>query len=239
MDGTSMKNWRLARLRAFGAAGFLVVALLGAFAGSALAGPESGVDIVVHDGDAETTAQGNPPTACTFHLHFQAGTAISGAFQVRAGDDDGDVVADGLFDTASGDSRAPASGVFELDPGSYVVTWDDETEQDRSFDEQAVVVACEAPVDSGSQPPAPSGEELPAASGEELPAEGSGEELPAGGVGGITTTPPPTDAVAPTAGSSDLRPALALLMGIGGLGLFLTRRQRRDILVGRATINRS
>ena len=231
MDRAGSSHLFRQRARAAGAACSLVVALLVVFTGPALAGPESGVDVVVHDGDTETVAGGDTPTACTFHLHFQADAAVTGAFQIRAGDEDGKVIEDGEFDTASGDSRAPATGVFELDPGTYTVTWDDELEVDRSFDEQAITVACEAPVDSG-------GGEVPVESGgEELPAESGGEELPAGGVGGITTTPPPTDASPSVTGrQSDLRPTLAFLVGIGGLGLFLARRQTRSAHLGRETV---
>jgi hypothetical protein len=224
MDRTESEHSLLRRLLVIWAAAFLVVALLGVSARPALAGPESGVDVVVHEGDTETTAAGDPPTACTFHLHFQADTAISGAFQIRAGDEDGQAVADGLFDTASGDSRAPASGVYELDEGLYVVTWDDEIEQDRSFDQQAIEVACgeELPAESG-------GEELPAESGgEELPVEGGGP--PGGGELGIVgtpqPTPPATDTVAPNAPRTDLRPTLGLLALVVGIALWLTARVR-------------
>jgi hypothetical protein len=222
----SQHSLLLARLLAVAAAAFLVVALLGVSAGSVLAGPESGVDVVVHEGDSETTAAGDPPTACTFHLHFQADTAISGAFQIRAGDEGGVAVAEGLFDTESGDSRAPASGVYELDEGIYVVTWDDEVEQDRSFDEQAIEVDCgeELPAESG-------GGGLPAESGgEELPAEGGGGEAPGGGELGIVGTPQPTlpatDTAAPIAPRTDLRPTLGLLALVAGIALLLTPRVR-------------
>jgi hypothetical protein len=225
MDRAESEHSLLRRLLVVGAAAFLVVALLGVSAGPAQAGPESGVDVVVHEGDTETTAAGDPPTACTFHLHFQADTAISGAFQIRAGDEDGQAVADGLFDTESGDSRAPASGVYELDAGLYVVTWDDEIEQDRSFDQQAIEVACgeELPAESG-------GEELPAESGgEELPVEGGGG-APGGGELGIVGTPQPTlpatDTLAANAPRTDLRPTLGLLALVAGVALWLTRRVR-------------
>ncbi len=132
------------RLAAVSTASLLALGLLGLSATAALAGPASGVDVVVHDGDTETVAPGDPPTACTFHLHFQADTAITGAFDIHEGDEDGPIVEDGLFDTSSGDSRAPATGVFELAEGSYTVTWDDELVRDRSFDQQAIEVVCEA-----------------------------------------------------------------------------------------------
>jgi hypothetical protein len=131
------------RLAAVLTASVLALGLLGVSAAAVLAGPESGVDVVVHDGNTETVAPGDPPTACTFHLHFLADTAITGAFDIHRGDEDGPVVEDGLFDTTSGDSRAPATGVFELAEGSYTVTWDDELERDRSFDEQPIEVVCE------------------------------------------------------------------------------------------------
>ena len=131
------------RLAAVLTASVLALGLLGVSAAAVLAGPESGVDLVVHDGNTETVAPGDPPTACTFHLHFEADTAITGAFDIHRGDEDGPVVEDGLFDTSSGDSRAPATGVFDLAEGSYTVTWDDELERDRSFDEQAIEVVCE------------------------------------------------------------------------------------------------
>ena len=131
------------RLAGVATASLLALGLLGFSATAALAGPASGVDVVVHDGNTESVAPGDPPTACTFHLHFLADTAITGAFDIHKGDEDGPIVEDGLFDTTSGDSRAPASGVFDLPEGSYTVTWDDEIERDRSFDQQAIEVVCE------------------------------------------------------------------------------------------------
>src|SRR5688572_29622958 len=123
-------------------AALLAMGLLGLTAGSVLAAPESGVDVIVHVGDTESVAPGDPPTACTFHLHFQAEEAISGAFDIHEGDEDGPVVESGLFDTSGGDSRAPGTGVFALAEGSYTVTWDDELERDHSFDEQPIEVVC-------------------------------------------------------------------------------------------------
>ena len=143
MDTARSKPPAFKRLAAITTASLLALGLLGLSATAALAGPESGVDVVVHVADTETVAPGDPPTACTFHLHFQADTAITGAFDIHRGDEDGPVVEDGLFDTSSGDSRAPATGVFDLGEGSYTVTWDDELERDRSFDEQAIEVVCE------------------------------------------------------------------------------------------------
>ena len=222
------------RLGAIGAATLLAVGLLGLSAAAALAGPESGVDVVVHDGATETVAPGDPPTACTFHLHFQAATAISGGWQIRPGDEHAASVVEGMFDTTSGDSRAPASGVFELDPGTYVVTWDDELEQDRSFDEQTVVVACQAATasPSGSEQPISSGSASP--SGSELPAQSesappSGSELPVGGptgsVAGVTVTPPATDsgAAPPPSGSAAWLP-ISILIGLTALLLARTMR---------------
>lgn len=241
MDRAGTEHSLMNRLIAPGAAALLAIALLGASAGAVLAGPESGVDVVVHDGNTETVAAGSPPTACTFHLHFQASTAISGAFEIRADDDDGPAVADGLFDTTSGDSRAPASGVYELDEGLYFVIWDDEIEMDHSYDQQAIEVVCEAPSPTGteapieSESPSPTGSELPAESeapsptGSELPAESEqpaptgselpiGGEAPTGGVAGVTVTPPATDTTptrAATASSVEL--AVAVLLGLSGM----------------------
>jgi hypothetical protein len=130
-------------LAAIATATFLAIGLLGLSSAAVLAGPESGVDVVVHDGNSETVAPGDPPTACTFHLHFQADTAITGAFDIHEGDEHGTVVESGLFDTTSGDSRAPETGVYALANGSYTITWDDEIERDRSFDEQPIEVLCQ------------------------------------------------------------------------------------------------
>ncbi len=143
MDTVRSNRPAYKRLAAVTTASLVALGLLGLSATAALAGPASGVDVVVHDGDTETVAPGDPPTACTFHLHFQADTAITGAFDIHEGDEDGPIVEDGLFDTSSGDSRAPATGVFELAEGSYTVTWDDELVRDRSFDQQAIEVVCE------------------------------------------------------------------------------------------------
>ena len=212
------------RLLPVASAWLLAIGLIGATSAIALAGPESGVDVVVHVADTEDAAPGDPPTACTFHLHFQAAEALTGYFDIRAGDEDGAVVADGEFDTTTGDS---ATGVFELDPGAYLITWDDEAEVDRSFDEQAIVVACEAPSPTGSElpigseAPSPSGSELPigsegpAPSGSELPVSGG---APTGGVAGVAMTPPATDTGAPAskAGSSAALP-IAIMLGLTAL----------------------
>jgi hypothetical protein len=228
-------------LAAFATAGILAFALLGLSAAAVLAGPESGVDVVVHDGDTEAIAPGDPPTACTFHLHFTAGTAITGGYQIRPGTEDAAPVVEGEFDTTSGDSRAPASGVFQLDPGTYVITWDDELEQDTSFDQQTVEVACEAvvpPPPPPSQPtPTPTGTEQPGGgtaptpTGTEQPGGGAaptptGGELPAGGVGGVTVTPPATDTAAATAPADSSAAALpvAALAVLAGLLLAWTMR---------------
>ena len=228
------------RLAAIASASTLAAALLGLSAAAVLAGPESGVDVVVHDGTTESVAPGDPPTACTFHLHFTASAATTGAFEIRKGDEDGNDVASGEFDTASGDGRVPATGAFELAEGSYTVIWDDELEMDRSFDEQPIEVVCgEAVVPPPPPPSSPPSvpPELPAQSasasptGEELPVEGTpaptpgGEEAPAGTVAGITVTPPPTDvADAATAGSSNVLPALVAVLGMAGVLLATTTR---------------
>ena len=225
MDGITREASRKRRLLPVASAWLLALGLIGASSAIALAGPESGVDVVVHVGDTEDAAPGDPPTACTFHLHFQAADARMGYFDIREGDDDGPVVADGEFDTTSGDSQ---TGVFELAQGSYVITWDDETEVDRSFDEQAIEVVCEdaspsptgseAPV--GSESPSPTGSELPI--GSENPAP-TGSELPIGGgptgsVAGITVTPPATDTGAPGAtGSSSAALPIAVMLGLTAL----------------------
>jgi outer membrane biosynthesis protein TonB len=226
-------------------ASLLALGLLGLTAGAVLAGPESGVDLVVHVGDTETVAPGDPPTACTFHLHFQADEAISGAFDIHEGDEDGPVVESGLFETTTGDSRAPASGVYALANGSYTVTWDDEIERDHSFDEQPIEVLCEVATPTPTLPPTPAptptptptgseqpGEsETPTPTGSELPAESegptpTGNELPTGSVAGITVTPPATDA-SPTSpkasGGNAILPILAIL---GLAAFFLTSSQR-------------
>jgi hypothetical protein len=226
------------RLTAIGTATLLAIGMLALSAAAALAGPESGVDVVVHDADTETVAPGDPPTACTFHLHFQAGTAIEGGWQIRPGNEDAAPVVEGTFDTTSGDSRAPETGVFELDPGTYVVTWDDEIEQDRSFDEQTVVVACAAPTGSepgasggsaspsGSEPGASGGSASP--SGSELPVAGS----PSGNVAGVTVTPPATDSGTTRAGGgSGAWLAISIIVGLAALLLSRTLRLSSTILV--------
>ena len=157
MDTVTSNRPAYKRLAAVSTASLLALGLLGLSATAALAGPASGVDVVVHDGDTETVAPGDPPTACTFHLHFQADTAITGAFDIHEGDEDGPIVEDGLFDTTSGDSRAPATGVFELAEGSYTVTWDDELVRDRSFDQQAIEVVSRHADSNSSRPDADPG----------------------------------------------------------------------------------
>lgn len=201
----------------------LSLGLIGATSAIALAGPESGVDVVVHVGDTEDVAPGDPPTACTFHLHFQAAEVVTGYYDIRVGDEDGSVLLDGVFDTTSGDDRAPDTGAFELPAGTYVVTWDDEEDVDRSFDQQTVVVACGSgsPSPSGSEQPggsgspSPTGSEAPIGSGNPTP---TGSEAPigsgpTGSVGGIQVTPPATDASAPgrTTSSSAALPILVML----------------------------
>ena len=231
------------RLAAVMTASVLALGMLGLSAAAVLAGAESGVDVVVHDGNTETVAPGDPPTACTFHLHFQADTAISGAFDIRRGDEDGPVVEEGLFDT-SGDSRAPATGVFDLAEGSYTVTWDDEDERDSSFDEQAIEVVCEqatptptpvvptpTPVVPTPTPvvPTPTGEELPVESELPTPAP-TGNDIPVGGVGGVTMTPPATDVAEPaTATTSNAALPVAILLGLSALLMAWTMRLRTEV----------
>jgi hypothetical protein len=225
------------RLLPIASAWLLAIGLIGATSAVALAGPESGVDVVIHVGDTEVAAPGDPPTACTFHLHFQSAEAKTGYFDIRAGDEDGAVVADGTFDTTSGDS---ATGVFALDPGPYLITWDDETEVDRSFDEQAVEVVCEtaptptptgseAPI--GSESPSPTGSELPIGSENPTP---TGSEAPIGGgptgsVAGITVTPPATDTGAPGAsGGSSAALPIGMMLGLTALlGAWAIRHRPR------------
>jgi hypothetical protein len=143
MDTLEAHRRSKSRLAAITAAALLAIGLLGFSSAAVLAGPESGVDVVVHVGNSETVAPGDIPTVCTFHLHFQAATAITGAFDIHEGDEHGTVVESGLFDTTSGDSRAPETGVYSLANGSYTITWDDEIERDRSFDEQPIQVVCQ------------------------------------------------------------------------------------------------
>ena len=201
--GTSRSNRPgLKRLASITTASLLALGLIGLSATAALAGPASGVDVVVHAGNSETVAPGDPPTACTFHLHFQADTAITGAFDIHRGDEDGPIVEDGLFDTSSGDSRAPATGVFELAEGSYTVTWDDELVRDRSFDEQAIEVVCEqtptptpevtpTPTPEVTPTPTPEVTPTPTPEGTPIPTEGTptptGSELPVETEGPIPT----------------------------------------------------
>lgn len=223
MDGVTREVPLKRRLLPVASAWLLAIGLIGASSAIALAGPESGVDVVVHVGDTEDVAPGDPPTACTFHLHFQAAEAVTGYYDIRAGDEDGAVVADGEFDTTTGDS---ATGVFTLDPGAYLITWDDEAEVDRSFDELAIMVACEAPSPTGSE--APVGSESPSPTGSELPVGSenptpTGSEAPVGGaptgsVAGVAMTPPATDTGAPAskAGSSAALP-IGIMLGLTAL----------------------
>lgn len=195
METATSNRPALKRLAAVATASLLALGLLGLSATAALAGPESGVDVVVHVGNTETVAPGDPPTVCTFHLHFQAETAISGAFDIHEGDDDGPIVETGLFDTSSGDSRAPETGVFALANGSYTVTWDDEIERDRSFDQQAIEVVCEeetpGPTPTPEVTPTPTPEATPTPTPDVTPTP-TGSELP-----GETETPTPTGSELP------------------------------------------
>lgn len=238
------------RLAAISTAALLAVGLLGVSAAGVLAGPESGVDIIIHNADTEDVAPGDPPTACTFHLHFVASEAIEGAFEIRAGDEDGDAVVTGLFDTTSGDSRAPDSGVYELDEGTYEIVWDDEVEQDQSFDQQTIVVACEA--ETTPPTPTPTGTEVPVSpspTGSELPVESEaptptgteapvGGEAPTGDVGGVTATPPATDTgEAPTSDSSQ-GGALAIAALLGLTGMLVARTVGVRTAVARERVRR-
>ncbi len=246
--GTSRsKRPAFKRLAAVTTASLLALGLLSLSATAALAGPASGVDVVVHDGNSETVAPGDPPTACTFHLHFQADTAITGAFDIHKGDEDGPIVEDGLFDTSSGDSRAPGTGVFELAGGSYTVTWDDELVRDRSFDQQAIEVVCEqtptptpevTPTPTPEVTPTPTPEVTPTPTGSELPVETegpiptpTGNDLPAGGVGGVTVTPPATD-VAETSSTTSSNAALpvAILLGLSALLVAWSMRLHAEVV---------
>lgn len=259
MDTARSNRPAFKRLAAITTASVLALGLLSLSATAALAGPESGVDVVVHDGNTETVAPGDPPTACTFHLHFQAETAISGAFDIHEGDEDGPIVESGLFDTSSGDGRAPETGVFALANGSYTVTWDDEIDRDRSFDQQAIEVVCQeetptptpevtptptpeaTPTPTPEVTPTPTGSEqpgeteTPSPTGSELPAESegptpTGNELPAGGVGGVTVTPPATD-VAETSPTSSSNVALpvAIMLGLSALIVAWSMRLHTEV----------
>jgi hypothetical protein len=144
MDTMESHRRSIQKLAAIAAASLLAIGLLGFSSVAVLAGIHTGVDVVVHDGNSETVAPGDIPTACAFHLHFQAQANIAGAYEIRAGNENGAAVASGLYDTTdTGDSRAPGSGVFELANGSYTIVWDDETPIDRSFDEQPIQVLCQ------------------------------------------------------------------------------------------------
>jgi hypothetical protein len=223
------------RLAAVLTASVLALGLLGLSASAALAGPKSGVDVVVHDGDTETVAPGDPPTACTFHLHFQAATAISGAFDIHEGDEAGPIVESGLFDTSSGDSRAPETGVFALATGSYTVTWDDEIVRDKSFDQQAIDVVCQetppptpTPTPTPTTAPTPTGSELPAESENPTP---TGNELPAGSDAGVTVTPPATDvAQAPAASTTNAAAPVAIMLGLSALLVAWSMRLHAEVV---------
>jgi hypothetical protein len=200
MDTAGSQFPLVKRLAAVLTASVLAIGLLGLSAATVLAGPESGVDVVVHVADTETVAPGDPPTACTFHLHFQADTAITGAFDIHRGDEDGPVVEDGLFDTTSGDSRAPATGVFDLAEGSYTVTWDDEIERDHSFDQQAIEVVCEqaTPTPTPEVTPTPTPEVTPTPTPEITPTPTPEiTPTPTGTQPGETETPAPTGSELP------------------------------------------
>ena len=239
MDTGGSRSPIVKRLAAVLTASVLALGLLSLSASAALAGPKSGVDVVVHDGDTETVAPGDPPTACTFHLHFQAATAISGAFDIHEGDEAGPIVESGLFDTSSGDSRAPETGVFALATGSYTVTWDDEIVRDKSFDQQAIDVVCQEtppPTPAPTPTPTPTTAPTPTPSGSELPAESenptpTGNELPAGSDAGVTVTPPATDvAAAPSAGTSNAAGPVAIMLGLSALLVAWSMRLHAEVV---------
>ena len=237
MDTADSHSLVVKRLATVLTGSVLAIGLLGVSAAAVLAGPASGVDVVVHVADSETVAPGDPPTVCTFHLHFQADTAISGAFDIHRGDEDGPVVEDGLFDTSSGDSRAPATGVFELAEGSYTVTWDDEIERDRSFDQQAIEVVCEQATPTPTPEVTPTPTPTPTPTGNELPAESggptpTGNELPAGGVGGVTVTPPATDVAeqSPASNSSNAALPVVIMLGLSALLVAWSMRLRTEVV---------
>lgn len=232
MSAQPMPLPRAMSIGAILAAFLLAVAMLGASARTALAGPESGVDLAVHVGDTEEAATGDPPTVCAFHVHFLADTAVEGTWELRSDTRNGSMVATGVYDTTGGDSRAPATGAFEVADGTYYMTWDDELEVDRSFDFQEIVVACPGEQPTGSELPV-----SPGPTGGELPVESTnpgGGELPAGGVRGVTATPPSTDGTAALApAEANLAPALAILFGVSFVALGWALRTR-----GRATARR-
>ncbi len=241
MDTARSNRQAFKRLAAITSASLLALGLLSLSASAALAGPKSGVDVVVHDGDTETVAPGDPPTACTFHLHFQAPTAISGAFDIHEGDKAGPIVESGLFDTSSGDSRAPETGVFALATGSYTVTWDDEIVRDKSFDLQAIDVVCQetpppAPTPTPTPTTAPTPTPTATPTGSELPAESenptpTGNELPAGSDGGVTVTPPATDvAAAPAASTSNAAAPVAIMLGLSALLVAWSMRLHAEVV---------
>ena len=131
----------------------------------------------------------------------------------------------------SGSGSTDADGKLDVGPmtadaGEYNVVVDDETPVDSSSIIEHFALACEggAPVASASA--APGGTDLgvggtPPPTGEE---EGLGGT---GAVGGISVTPPPTDAVAPAtsgAPSNGLPAALLIVAIAGGVSILSARR---------------
>jgi hypothetical protein len=199
----------------------------------------TGVTAVVHEGDTETAPAGGLIDGCTLHLHFSSDADVQGDWAIREGDDFGPNVLTGSYDTSSGDDREPNTGTLTLASGAYFLVWDDESPIDRSFDQLAFDVACEAPTNSGGSelPTNSGGSELPidsGGSGSEAPINGGGS--PSGAVLGVVGTPAPTLPATDTGldrqPSTDLRPTLGLLALIGAGALALTNRRTRRRVPG-------
>jgi hypothetical protein len=120
------------------AASLLLLAAGGAFAASPSA------TVAVFNGDGTPAGA----TVCEFYVEFSAVPGgEEGTWELW--DDGADVVDSGSYSvTGTTGDRAPASGSWSLDNGTYTLAWDSEDHIDSSRSEQDVVVECAEPSQS-------------------------------------------------------------------------------------------
>ena len=189
---------------------------------------------------------------CTFtvHIHLEQQWPVVGwkikVFNAANWNDGLTIFKGSGQNDANGDMTV---GPFTTAEGHYNAIVDNEFPPDGSSIVKDFFLSCPAQAPATPTPTPPQAPATPTptptATGQELPAQGtppptSGQELPAGGVGGISATPPPTDATGPGAAPSD-DGARTALMGIAGLiaaALFLARAAQPAAARARSRRNR-
>ena len=173
-------------------------------------------------------------TGCTFMVHIaweqpQAVTTWKVKVYNAANWKDGEtVIKDQAVDDADGKIDG---GPYTLPEGHYNVAVDNEESVDGSSIVVDFTLSCPAATATATPTATPTGEELgetgtptPTPTGEELGETGTGGGV--GFVGGVSMTPPPTDAAAvPTSDGNSGLPLIAIsILGIASTLAWFTRR---------------